>query len=69
MNIERQLLAEMSNVYSGYFVLLTSQKRFGEAFSRLEQIRGRVETAALNTTKMRLLMRPHLKRRNSRGSI
>jgi len=47
MNIERQLLAEMSNVYSGYFEFLTSQKRFGEAFSILEQIRGRVETAAL----------------------
>ena len=47
MNIERQLLAEMSNVYSGYFALLASQKRFGEAFSILEQIRGRVETAAL----------------------
>ena len=47
MNIERQLLAEMSNVYSGYFALLTSQKRYGEAFSILEQIRGRVETAAL----------------------
>jgi tetratricopeptide (TPR) repeat protein len=47
MNIQRQLLAEMSNVYSGYFSLLTSQKRYGEAFSILEQIRGRVETAAL----------------------
>jgi CHAT domain-containing protein len=47
MNIERQLLAEMSNVYSGYFSLLTSQKRYGKAFSILEQIRGRVETAAL----------------------
>ena len=59
MNIERQLLAEMSNVYSGYFSLLTSQKRYGEAFSILEQIRGRVRQQPLNTTKTRLLMRPH----------
>ncbi|RSL18680.1 CHAT domain-containing protein [Edaphobacter aggregans] len=47
MNVQRQLLAEMNNVYSGYFALLTSQKRYTEAFAILEQIRGRVETAAL----------------------
>lgn len=45
--IQRQLLAEMSDVYSGYFASLTSQKRYDEALQTLEKVRGRIETDAL----------------------
>ncbi len=47
INIQRQLQAEMSDVYSGFFASLCAQKRFGEALNTLEQVRGRVETQAL----------------------
>ncbi len=47
VNIQRQLQAEMSDVYSGFFASLCAQKRFGEALNTLEQVRGRVETQAL----------------------
>ena len=46
-NIQRQLLAEMSDVYSGYFGSLCAQKRYDEALQVLEKVRGRVETEAL----------------------
>ena len=46
-NIQRQLLAEMSDVYSSYFVLLCTQRRFDDALQALEKVRGRVETEAL----------------------
>ena len=46
-NIQRQLLAEMSDVYSGYFESLCAQKRYDDALQALEQVRGRVETEAL----------------------
>nr|AOS95250.1 CHAT domain-containing protein [uncultured bacterium] len=46
-NIERYLLAEMSNVYSGYFSSLCNQKRYDEALQMLERVRGRIETEAL----------------------
>ncbi len=45
--IQRQLLAEMSDVYSGYFASLTAQKRYDEALQTLEKVRGRIETDAL----------------------
>jgi tetratricopeptide (TPR) repeat protein len=47
INIQSQLLAEMSDVYSGYFSSLCEQKRYAAALQTLEQIRGRVETEAL----------------------
>lgn len=47
INIQRQLLSEMSDVYSGYFASLCSQKRYDEALQILENVRGRVETEAL----------------------
>jgi CHAT domain-containing protein len=47
VNIQRQLLAEMSNIYSGYFASLCSRKRYNEALQALEEVRGRVETEAL----------------------
>ena len=46
-NIQRQLLAEMSDVYSGYFASLCRQKRYDSALQILEQVRGRIETEAL----------------------
>ena len=46
-NIQRQLLAEMSDVYSDYFASLCAQKRYDEALQALERVRGRVETEAL----------------------
>ena len=47
VNIQRQLLSEMSDVYSGYFASLCAQKRFNQALQVLDNIRGRVETEAL----------------------
>ena len=46
-NVQRQLLAEMSDVYSGYFASLAAQKRYDEALQTLEKVRGRIETDAL----------------------
>jgi len=47
INIQRQVLAEMSNIYSGYFASLCVQKRYGDALQALERVRGRIETDAL----------------------
>jgi CHAT domain-containing protein len=47
VNIQRQLLAEMSDVYSGYFASLCTQRRYNEALQILDNVRGRVETEAL----------------------
>jgi CHAT domain-containing protein len=47
-NIQRQLLAEMSDVYSGYFASLCSQRHYDDALQVLERVRGRVETEALD---------------------
>jgi hypothetical protein len=46
-NIQRQLLAEMSDVYSDYFASLCAQKRYDDALPARERVRGRVETEAL----------------------
>ena len=46
-NIQRYLLAEMSDVYSGYFSALCDQKRYDDALQTLERVRGRIETEAL----------------------
>ena len=46
-NVQRELLAEMSDVYSGYFASLCAQKRYDEALQALERVRGRIETEAL----------------------
>ena len=46
-NIQRQLLAEMSDVYSDYFASLCAQNRYDDALQALERVRGRVETEAL----------------------
>lgn len=44
---QRQLLAEMSDIYSGYFASLSAQKRYDEALQTLEKVRGRIETDAI----------------------
>ncbi len=45
--VQRQLLAEMSDVYSGYFAALCAQHRYSEALQILDNVRGRVEAQAL----------------------
>jgi len=47
VNIQRRLLAEMSDVYSGYFASLCTQRRYNDALQILDNVRGRVETEAL----------------------
>lgn len=44
---QRQLLVEMSDIYSGYFASLSAQKRYDEALQTLEKVRGRIETDAI----------------------
>jgi len=45
--IERVLLSEMSEVYSGYFVLTSKQHEYDEALRVLEEARGRIEAQTL----------------------
>ena len=40
---QRQLLTDMSNVYSGYFASLCTQQRYEEALQILDNVRGRLE--------------------------
>jgi CHAT domain-containing protein len=47
VKIQRQLLAEMSDIYSGYFASLCSRQRYNDALQALEEVRGRIETEAL----------------------
>jgi CHAT domain-containing protein len=45
--VERQLLNDLSEVYSGYFASLSNQGRTVDAFRVIERARGRVEAQAL----------------------
>ncbi|OJV39554.1 MAG: hypothetical protein BGO25_01750 [Acidobacteriales bacterium 59-55] len=45
--VERQLLSDLSGVYSGYFASLSNQGRTADAFRVIERARGRVEAQAL----------------------
>jgi CHAT domain-containing protein len=47
VSVERQLLAEMSDIYSAYFASLCQQSRFDDALQVLEKVRGRLEAEAL----------------------
>lgn len=47
VGVQRQLLAQMSDIYSGYFAFLSAQNRYNEALQILEKVRGRLETEAL----------------------
>ncbi len=45
--VERLLLSELSNVYSGYFASLCDQNQYQQAFQVIEKARGRVEAQSL----------------------
>lgn len=47
ISVERQLLAEMSDIYSSYFASLCRQGRYDDALRVLEKVRGRLEAEAL----------------------
>lgn len=47
VSVERQLLAETSNIYSAYFGFLCARGRYDEALQTLEKVRGRLEAEAL----------------------
>lgn len=46
--VERQLLSDLSTVYSGYFASLCNQGRIADAFRAIERARGRVEAQGLS---------------------
>jgi tetratricopeptide (TPR) repeat protein len=46
-NVERLLIAEMGQVYSGYFVSECNEHNYDKALHALEEARGRVEAQAL----------------------
>jgi CHAT domain-containing protein len=46
--VERQLLSDLSAVYSGYFASLSNQGRIADAFRVIERARGRVEAQGLS---------------------
>jgi tetratricopeptide (TPR) repeat protein len=47
LSVERQLLAEMSDIYSAYFAYLSDKNRYEAALQVLENVRGRSESEAL----------------------
>lgn len=51
--IERRLLSEVSELYSGYFTLLAGDNRLPEAFATIERAHGRVEAQSLWYDKLR----------------
>jgi CHAT domain-containing protein len=46
-NVERQLIAQLEGVYTGYYKALWDDKNFAAAFDVIERARGRVEAEAL----------------------
>jgi CHAT domain-containing protein len=58
MSVERQLLAEMSDVYSAYFAYLSDQNRYEAALQILENVRGRLEAEALEHHASQALHQP-----------
>src|SRR6516165_2131387 len=46
-NIERFLLSQLSEVYSGHFTLLADENRFEDAFHVIERAHGRIEAQSL----------------------
>ena len=47
VSTERQMLAEMSDIYSAYFASLCRQGLYDDALQELEKVRGRLEAEAL----------------------
>ena len=46
-SVERELMSELSDLYSGYFGLLASDDRLPEAFAVIERAHGRLEAESL----------------------
>ena len=46
-NVERTLLEQLSDVYSGFFISLCNQKEYAKAFRVIEKARGRIEAQSL----------------------
>ena len=46
-NVERLLLTELSEVYTGYFVAMNDERDYSSALRVLEEARGRIEAQAL----------------------
>ena len=46
-NVERLLLTELSEVYTGYFVAMNGERDYSSALRVLEEARGRIEAQAL----------------------
>ena len=61
--VERELISELSNLYSGYFNLLADDGRLPEAFQVIERAHGRIETQSLEFD---TLQRPHQQTTNER---
>jgi CHAT domain-containing protein len=55
-NVERLLLTELSEVYTGYFVAMSDEHDYASALRVLEEARGRIEAQALLR---RELIQPH----------
>ena len=47
VGMQRQMMAEMSDIYSAYFASLCRQGRYDAAFEAMEKVRGRLEAEAL----------------------
>lgn len=47
VGVQRQLLSEMSDIYSAYFASLCRQSHYDDALRVLEKVRGRLEAEAL----------------------
>lgn len=47
LSVQRQLLTEMSNIYSAYFASLCRRGQYDNALEALEKVRGRLEAEAL----------------------
>ena len=56
--VERDLLSQLKEVYSGYFDSLCAQKRLSDAFTVIERAHGRIEAQALETHNFALPHQP-----------
>lgn len=48
-NVKRQLIADLQQIYTGYFNALIEEGRLGAAFRVIESVRGRIEADALES--------------------
>jgi tetratricopeptide (TPR) repeat protein len=59
--MERSVLSEVSELYSGYFTLLADDNRLPEAFATIERAHGRLEAQSLWYDKLSPLRHKHLR--------